>query len=100
MAIAFLRLTSNTRHQFDQALTIAKYREVDGQVARIWHSKALAIERCSAVTPQQRKEAVDLKFRAEVLRISVSDRLRISIPDHSGSEDDAAYDCLVCGYFR
>ena len=86
------------RRHFDQALKIANRNGTQGAIARIKRQKGLVIGMTRNVSQEKLQEAKNLKQEAEKIRsIIIEDRGGLQL---SSQNDDAAYDELVCGYYR
>ena len=86
------------RHHFDQALKIANHKGTQGAIARIKRQKGLVIGMTGNVSQEKLQEAESLKQEADKIRSTIikgQDGSQLSSQD-----DDAAYDELVCGYYR
>lgn len=86
------------RRHFNQALKIANHKGTQGAIARIKRQKGLVISVAGNISQDRLQEAESLKEEAKKIRTSI-------IEDNAGlqlrsQDDDAAYDELVCGYYR
>ena len=86
------------RDHFEQALKIANHKGTQGAIARIKRQKGLVISTAGSVSQDELQEAEILKQEAEEIRSTIlKDKHGLQL---SNQDDDAAYDELVCGYYR
>ena len=86
------------RHNFDSALKIANHNGTQGAIARIKRQKGLVISTAGSMSQEKLQEAEILLQEAENIRSTIlEDKHGLHL---SSQGDDAAYDELVCGYYR
>ena len=86
------------RHHFDQALKFANHKGTQGAIARTKRHRGLVISTAGSVSQDKLQEAEILKQEAEEIRSTIlKDKHGLQL---SNQDDDAAYDELVCGYYR
>ncbi|KAI1274074.1 hypothetical protein F5Y07DRAFT_374427 [Xylaria sp. FL0933] len=82
---------------FDKGLAIVEFREIMGEVARITHHKAAVLRQRSPLNHADEEQIKQLEQRAQQLKLQV---LHEQEQDDVLDDSDAAFDQLVCGYFR
>ena len=86
------------RCHFDQALKIANHKGTQGAIARIKRQMGLAISTAGDMSQDKLQKAAILMEEAKKIRNSIVEN-NASLQLRS-QDDDAAYDELVCGYYR
>ncbi|KAI0811588.1 P-loop containing nucleoside triphosphate hydrolase protein [Xylaria sp. FL0064] len=82
---------------FDKGLALVEFREIMGEVARITHHKAAVLRQRNPLNHADEEQVKRLEQRAQQLKHQVvNEQEQDSVLDDS----DAAFDQLVCGYFR
>ena len=85
------------RDHFNQALKIAIHKGTQGAIARIKRQKGLLISTAGSMSQDELQEAEIWKQEAEQIRSTILYNNGLQL---SNQDDDAAYDELVCGYYR
>ena len=82
---------------FDKGLAIVEYRDIQGEIARISHHKAVVLRKLDPQTEEVEREAQRLEDYARELKTKVA---KEQDQDEIPGDSDEAYDVLICGYFR
>jgi len=85
--------------EFDKGLSIAEYRNIKGQIARLYRQKANALTSLPGTSENEIVEAGVLTLQAEILRLQVVEETEQTTTSEPISNDEG-FDNLVCGYFR
>ena len=85
------------RCHFDQALKIANHKGTQGAIARIKRQMGLVISTAKDMSQDKLQKAEILMEEAKKIRSNIIDNAGLQL---RSQDDDAAYDELVCGYYR
>ncbi len=90
-------LTTSQREHFNRSIMILKYQEIEGEQARAYRMKAIAMRRKGNLTEAEQLEADDAETLSRSLRRKYFEDKEEQL---KGLTDDQQYDLLLCGQRR